>query len=226
AHYLHQRGVRAEVPVGICLDRSIQAVVSILAILKAGGAYVPLDPRHPPARLGFMLSDTRTPLVLSDRELAGRLPDPGRPLLLDSVREEIAAQPAENPVSRASPLSLSYVMYTSGSTGAPKGVGVPHPAVLRLVKETDYTQLAPGDSVLQFAPLGFDASTFEIWGSLLNGARLVVFPSHTPDLAELGEAIRAQRITVLWLTAGLFHQMVEEQPDALHGLRQLLAGGD
>src|SRR4030095_4913979 len=126
----------------------------------------------------------------------------------------------------ASPENLAYVMYTSGSTGKPKGVAVTHRSVLRLVKETNYAQFGPDEVFLQFAPLSFDASTFEIWGSLLNGGRLVVMSPELESLTKLGDAIKRHGVTTLWLTAGLFHQMVETELDSLRGVRQLLAGGE
>src|SRR5262249_7883027 len=132
----------------------------------------------------------------------------------------------ENPIHAACADNLAYVMYTSGSTGQPKGVGVPHRAVARLVKETTYVELTANDVFLLLAPTSFDASTFEIWGCLLNGGRLVVMPSPTPSLEELGHALRHYHVTTLWLTAGLFHLVVDERLEDLKGVRQLLAGGD
>lgn len=117
-------------------------------------------------------------------------------------------------------------MYTSGSTGTPKGVSVIHRGVVRLVKETNYAQLTAEEIILQLAPISFDASTFEIWGCLLNGGQLVICPPHTPSLEELGQIIQQYQVTTLWLTAGLFHLIVDEKIDALKSLRQLLAGGD
>src|SRR5205085_7075195 len=122
--------------------------------------------------------------------------------------------------------NLAYAMYTSGSTGAPKAVAVPHRAVIRLVRKPNFCELRAEDIFLQLAPMSFDASTFEIWGALLNGARLVLFPPHLPTLEELGRTIEDQKITILWLTAGLFHQLVDYQPSRLAGLRFLLAGGE
>jgi amino acid adenylation domain-containing protein len=121
---------------------------------------------------------------------------------------------------------LAYVMYTSGSTGLPKGVAVPHRAVLRLVRQSWWAALGPDEVFLQLAPASFDAATLEIWAPLLNGGRLVVFPSHAPSLEELGEVVARRGVTTLWLTAGLFHQMVEGHLRGLAPLRQLLAGGD
>ena len=122
--------------------------------------------------------------------------------------------------------NLAYVCFTSGSSGQPKGVSIPHRAIVRLVKNTTYVSLSTSDVFLQCAPPSFDASTFEIWGCLLNGGRLVVLSSEKLSLAHLGSAIRKNNVSVLWLTAGLFHQMVDHELDSLTGVRQLLAGGD
>ena len=122
---------------------------------------------------------------------------------------------------------MAYVSFTSGTTGRPKGVCIPHRGVLRLVREPDYVQVTPDDVFLQFAPLAFDASTFEIWGALLNGARLALCPAGKPSLPELASFIEHEGVTILWLTAGLFHQMVDANLlGHLRGVRQLLAGGD
>ena len=121
---------------------------------------------------------------------------------------------------------LAYVMYTSGSTGTPKGVAIPHRGVVRLVKDTNYASFSPDETFLQLAPISFDASTFEIWGALLNGGKLVVMPPAPPSLEDIGNAIRQHGVTTLWLTSGLFNAMVDERLHDLRPLRQLLAGGD
>jgi len=117
-------------------------------------------------------------------------------------------------------------MYTSGSTGRPKGVVVPHRAVLRLVIDNDFAELGPEETILQLAPLSFDASTFEIWGALLNGGRLAVVSDPYPSLEKIASEIARHKVTTLWLTAGLFHLMVDHQLEGLRPLKQLLAGGD
>jgi amino acid adenylation domain-containing protein len=227
AHYLRKQGVGPEVLVGICVERSLEMVIGILGILKAGGAYVPLDPTYPRERLEFMIKDTRTPVIVSQRHLLNVLPEhTGNVICLDSDLKIIIEEGKENPVSRGTADSLSYVMYTSGSTGRPKGVCVSHRGVVRLVKETNYVKLTPEEVFLQLASISFDASTFEIWGSMLNGAKLVIMTPGTPSLQELRQAVQKHQITTLWLTAGLFHLMVDEQSDAFRHVRQLLAGGD
>ncbi len=227
AHWLQAQGVGLETGVGLCLERSLEMVGAILGILKAGGFYLPLDPTYPAERLAFMAADVRTPLILTQQQLSARLPAGDyRIICLDTAWPAIASQNQANPLNRASAENLAYVMYTSGSTGRPKGVGVSHHNVVRLVKQTHYANLTAAEVFLQFAPISFDASTLELWGPLLNGGRLVIFPAYTPSLAELSQVLRQQQITTLWLTAGLFQQMVDAHLDSLTPIRQLLAGGD
>ncbi|CBN58601.1 MULTISPECIES: non-ribosomal peptide synthetase [Kamptonema] len=226
AHHLRNLGVGPEVLVGICVERSLEMIVGILGILKAGGAYVPLDPTYPKERLAFMLEDASVPVLLTQTRLVESLPHQARVVCLDADWEVIERQSEENPSPQVIHDNLAYVMYTSGSTGIPKGVSVIHQGVVRLVKDTNYVNLSAEEVFLQLAPISFDASTLEIWGSLLNGGRLVIMPPHTPSLQELGEAIWGYQITTLWLTAGLFHIMVDEHLEDLKQVRQLLAGGD
>ncbi|HKR13656.1 MAG TPA: condensation domain-containing protein, partial [Pyrinomonadaceae bacterium] len=227
AHYLRQHGVGPEVLVGVMLERSVELAVSLIAILKAGGAYVPLDAEYPAERLAFMIEDARLQFLLTTEKFATVLPQTEAQVIrLDRDKEVIASQSEENTRVDLDPDNVAYVMYTSGSTGTPKGVSVPHRAVIRLVKETDYIGFAEDEVFLQLAPVSFDASTLELWGSLLNGARLVIMPPQIPSLEGLGTAIRHYGVTTLWLTAGLFHLMVDERLEDLTGLRHLLAGGD
>ncbi|MGZ6550796.1 MAG: non-ribosomal peptide synthetase, partial [Tumebacillaceae bacterium] len=226
-HSLRKQGVDVGVQVGICMERSLEMIVGMLAILKAGGTYVPLDPAYPQERLTFMLEDAQVAVLVTEQHLMNALPEHGaRVILLDSDREAIAQENTENPDVVVDTETLAYVIFTSGSTGRPKGVCVPHRAVARLVKNTDYVRFTAEEVFLQFAPISFDASIFEIFGSLLNGAKLVVFPAGKASLEEIGDVIQRHGVTTLWLTAGLFHQMVEGNLAGLQGVRQLLAGGD
>jgi amino acid adenylation domain-containing protein len=229
ARYLRQHhSVGPEVRVGLPMERSVEMVVGVLGIVKAGGAYVPLDPNAPPGRLAFMLEDAGIALVLTQEASREHLPAEwsGPVIALDTQWPTIAQTPATDLVSGATVENLAYIMYTSGSTGVPKGTSICQRSVMRLVKNTNYLEVGPADTFLQFAPLAFDASTLEIWGSLLNGAKLVVFSPHQPSLEELGRCLREHEVSTLWLTAALFHQMVDSQPEALHGVRQLFSGGD
>ncbi|HEU4323406.1 MAG TPA: amino acid adenylation domain-containing protein [Roseiflexaceae bacterium] len=230
AHLLITHGVGRDVPVAIHMERSPELIVALLATLKAGGLYVPLEPSYPARRLSFMLADAAPAVLLTDTPERARAfvgeDQNVRLLHLAALDEALAQQPETAPALRLDADNLAYLIYTSGSTGLPKGAAVPHRAIVRLVQNTNYVELGPDEVFLQFAPVAFDASTLEIWGSLLNGAQLVIFPPHVPALDELAQTLRDERISTLWLTASLFHQMAQEQPDALAGVRQLLAGGD
>ncbi|HSE16102.1 MAG TPA: amino acid adenylation domain-containing protein, partial [Pyrinomonadaceae bacterium] len=226
-HYLRELGVGPEVCVGLCVERSLEMIVGMLGILKAGGAYVPLDASYPTERLAYMLADAGVAVMLTQQALRDALQmHGGKVVSLDGEWDEIEKRSEENLESEAGGENLAYVMYTSGSTGEPKGVSIVQRGVVRLVKETDYAEFGPAETFVQMAPLTFDASTFEIWGSLLNGGRLVVLEPGAPTLKELGEALRHYGVSTLWLTAGLFHLLVDERPEELRGLKQLLAGGD
>ncbi|HEV3316175.1 MAG TPA: amino acid adenylation domain-containing protein [Candidatus Angelobacter sp.] len=228
AHYLKKQGVGSEVRVGLCMERSLEMIVALLGILKAGGAYVALDTGSPEERLTLMLGECRVRVALTQYHLRELLPEsPSVQLLcVDAEWESIAGESNENLGMEVSGEQLGYVSYTSGSTGRPKGVSVPHRAVVRLVKGNNYAGLGAEEVMLQFAPLAFDASTLEIWGSLLNGGRLAVMGPGPRSTEEIGQALVDYGVTTLWLTAGLFQVMVDEQLERLKQVRQVLAGGD
>jgi amino acid adenylation domain-containing protein len=216
-------GVRQGVAVAIAAPRGMEAVVAMLGVLCAGGAYVPVDPDHPDAVLRQIYAECAVALTLcagDAQAIAARVPGPV--LSIDAASSPAAAFPAPAP----GPDDLAYVMYTSGSTGQPKGVLVPHRGILRLVVDCDYARLGPQEVVLQAAPLSFDAATFEIFGALLNGGTLALVDTAQPSLRDIAGVIARCRVTTAWFTAGLFNLMVEQQLDALRPLRQILAGGD
>ncbi|PSB30557.1 non-ribosomal peptide synthetase [Chlorogloea sp. CCALA 695] len=226
-HYLQKLNVGLEVPVAICLERSLEMVIGILAILKAGGAYVPIDPAYPQERLTAILAEVHAPVFLTQKRLLTKLaPINTKVVCLDADWQNIHLESEKNLLVAVTPDNLAYIMYTSGSTGTPKGVSVLHKGVVRLVKATNYAQLNAQEVFLQAAPISFDAATFEIWGCLLNGAKLVLFPNDTASLLKLGQVIRQHQITTLWLTASLFHLIVDEQLEDLQTVKQILAGGD
>jgi aspartate racemase len=214
--------------VGLCLERSMEMIVGLLAILKTGAAYLPLDPANPRARNAVMLADAQAGLVLTRDNLRGTIPATREQILcIDKPDWPASVEKVPNLAGRGpNATGIAYVLYTSGSTGRPKGVAVPHRGIARLVRNTDYIQITADDIVLQLAPLSFDASTFEIWGALLNGAKLVIHPPHMPSLEELGRVVQREKVTILWLTSGWFNQMVDGQLPSLQGLRFLLAGGE
>jgi amino acid adenylation domain-containing protein len=226
AHYLQDRGVGQGSAVGVMLSRSTDLVVALLAVLKAGGAYVPFEVDYPTERLRFMLHDAGVQLLITEGSRLDQVPQGLAGICLDRDRQEIARRSDTNPPGKVNSEDLAYVMYTSGSMGQPKGIFVEHRSVVRLVRNTNYVKLDADEVLLQFAPVSFDASTFEIWGALLNGARLVIAAGERSSLMELSRVLQEKRVTTLWLTAGLFHLMVDEHIDGLKGVKQLLAGGD
>lgn len=212
---LVESGVRPGDRVAVCLERSPQLVVALLGVLKAGAAYVPIDQEDPESRVSMMLADADVSLVIG-RFFAGyttlKVPPPG------------ARSTVELPA--VAPQDLAYLMYTSGSTGRPKSVMVEHRNITNLVTAPNYVDITPDDRLLQLAPVAFDAATFEIWGALLNGARVVLAPPGVVQAEELGDLLRSNEISVLWLTAALFHRQIDVDVDAFKGLHTVMTGGD
>jgi len=226
---LRERGVGRGDRVGIYAQRSVGAIASMLGILKAGAVYVPFDPAYPSKLLKFVFEDCAPKLMLVEPSLetAGSAFWNGEVLAIDAALPDLAPDLApHHPAASMSREDPAYIMYTSGSTGHPKGVLVPHRGVVRLVIDNPFVHMGVDEVHLQLAPLAFDASTFEIWGALLNGGTLAVLTAPYPSLDDIASAISRHGVTTLWLTAGLFHLMVDQRLQALKPLRQLIAGGD
>jgi natural product biosynthesis luciferase-like monooxygenase protein/amino acid adenylation domain-containing protein len=226
ARRLRNLGVGPGALVGVCTERSAEMVVGMLGVLKAGGAYVPLDPSHPQERLAFMLDDAQAHVLLTQSSLAEQFNEYwGYTICLDAEMGE--AEAAEEGLPAVGAENLAYVIYTSGSTGQPKGVAVPHRAVHNLVRGTNYITLEESDVVAQVSNSSFDAATFEIWGALLAGARLVIIEKDVALAAHaLAAQLKAHGVTTLFLTTALFNHMARELPAAFRGLRHLLFGGE
>jgi amino acid adenylation domain-containing protein len=227
AHHLRSLGVKPDTLVAICLERSLEMLVGILGILKSGGAYVPLDPNYPVERLAYMLEDIAASVLVTQVRLKHKLPQhQAKVVLLDEDLPVIAQRPDSNLLNCTRSRNLAYCMFTSGSTGKPKAIATEHRSVVRLVKRANYARLVEEEVFLQLAPLSFDASTLEIWGSLLNGARLAVLSPTKQSLDDIAWAIEHHCVSTLWLTAALFERICKTHLQALRGVGQLLAGGD
>ncbi len=229
AHRLVRAGVGPDMPVGVFVERSLDVLIALLGILKAGGAYLPLDPKYPRERLELMLAGSGAKVLVAEAAWAERLSFGGEVVspAEGAVNADGARAAEGNPVNGARESSLAYVMFTSGSTGRPKGVAVTHKSVVRLVVNTNYVKLVPSDRVAHASNLSFDASTFEIWGALLNGARVVVVPQETLLSPEaLSTGLRREGITVMFITTALLHQIASARAEAFRGLRCLVFGGE
>ncbi|HKT29291.1 non-ribosomal peptide synthetase, partial [Dyella sp.] len=215
-------GVKVGAPVALLLERSPEALIAVLGILKAGAAYLPLDPSYPAERLAFVINDAQAALIIAGADVPAM---PGIALPVVSIASlECDASEYRPPAIDAS--ALAYVMYTSGSTGTPKGVEITHRSIIRLVRGVTYVDLDNQPRLLHAAPLGFDASTLEIWGALLNGGTCIVHHERIPTGCGLEDTIERHGARIAWLTAALFNAIVDENAQKLRGLQQLLIGGE
>ncbi|MFG2633287.1 amino acid adenylation domain-containing protein [Streptomyces sp. NPDC048362] len=227
AHAIRTAGARHGERVGLRTGRTADLVVGALGILKAGCAYLPLETGHPARRTEWLLADASVRVLVASPEVPVDFAFDGTVL---HPTEHLPAPPTEHHRAHAAPASaadLAYICYTSGTTGQPKGVEVTHRNVVRLVKGTDYVRFGPDLRVLPTGSIAFDASTFELWGPLLNGGSVHLADSDVIlDARALGRELAAHDITTLWLTSPLFNQLVEQDATAFRGLRELLVGGD
>ncbi|QUQ65089.1 non-ribosomal peptide synthetase [Kutzneria sp. CA-103260] len=217
AHRLIELGVEPDQPVALLVERSPELVVAELAVLKAGGAYLPLDARAPQDRLRLLAADAS--VVITDEKWRS---------VADSVHSGPIATVSEgtddtSPDRLVHPANLAYVMFTSGSTGVPKGVAVTHRDIVGLAADRSFRQ--GHRTVLLHSPQAFDASTYEVWVPLLNGGRVIVAPAGAVDALVIRWAI-GQGVTGMWLTAGLFRLIAQEDPDCFAGLAEVWTGGD
>ena len=209
--------------VGLCADRSFGMITAMLATLRCGACFVPFDPSYPAERLQFMFNDAHVKLLLTQLHLRDALPPHEVEVILldgDMTPTTGISKP------KGAPTDPAYIMYTSGSTGTPKGVVVPHRAIVRLVRDQNFLSFGPDNVFLQLSNTSFDASTLEIWGALLNGARLVLQPQQKPTLVEITNTIREHGVTTVWFTTGLFNLLVDGHLEQLQGVKQIFTGGD
>lgn len=227
ARYLIRLGLKREEGVAVCMPRNAEMVLAWLAILKAGGVYIPLDETYPAERLNFMLKDSKARMLIALGEKPTVLPEKVTLIDLHSSWEEILKEGSANLDIDMGGEGLAYIMYTSGSTGEPKGIGIPHRAINRLVVNSDYKTIEVGERVAQASNASFDAATFEVWGALVNGGVVVgVQKDELLDVEQLTKRIRAGDIQVLFLTTALFNQIAAVKPEAFSGLNCLLFGGE
>lgn len=233
ARLLRSFGIGPEVTVGICIERSIDMVVGLLGVLKAGGAYLPLDSKYPRERLAYMLADCQTPIVLTQRHLLDNMPEyNGRLICLDGDWSTIAQPKVENLKSNVTTDNLAYIIYTSGSTGKPKGVMIEHRALVNLTEAVsrEYS-IIPGDRILQFASISFDASAEEVYPCLTRGATLVLRTEEMLSSAEtFVQGCRDFGVTVLDLPTAYWH-LLSDELDAVdlkfpESLRLIIIGGE
>lgn len=224
---LRDHGVTRGDAVGVCVDRSPERIIALVAILKCGAAYLPFDASWPDERLRGILHDAGCGVLVSDQPgvMAERIPHsrvlPTRPAGPADVLDGNA-----NPVTKIGPDDIAYINFTSGSTGKPKGVPVRHRSIARLVYNARYARLDEQTTLLHLAPVSFDAATFEIWGALLHGGTCVLYPSNFVRFSELRQVLDAHQVTVIFLTTALFNTIVDEAPDTLNGVNTILTGGE
>jgi amino acid adenylation domain-containing protein len=224
AQHLQQSGVRAGDNVGMVFERSMAAIVAMLGILKAGAAYVPVPTDFPTERVANMFDQAGVTRVLTTGALAHLVPPNRVAVLIDGPEDNSDRAPWK--AAAIDGESLAYLMYTSGSTGVPKGIEISHRGILRLVVDVDYIDFAPGRAMLHTAPLAFDASTLEIWGPLLNGGQCVVHDERVPTGAGLASNIARHGVHTVWLTTSLFKAVIDDDPQHLAGAAHLFTGGE
>jgi amino acid adenylation domain-containing protein len=222
AHVLCRHGVGPDVPVAISMDRSCELIVGLLAILKAGGLYLPVDASYPASRKRAMAEGCRLWLVEAGSA------SPGGPVpILHYDDPAIATAPSTPPDVTVNAENLAYINFTSGSTGEPRGIAIAHRGVLRLLCQTNYLDIRDDDVFSNLSITSFDATTFEIWGALIHGARIVVIPRDVAlNSVRLANLLHEQNVTVMFLTTALFNQVVDEVPNAFARMRTLLVGGE
>jgi len=227
AKRLRSLGAHRGMRIGIWAKRSVELVTGILGILKVGGTYVPLDPTDPAPRLEFIIRDTGLRVIAGSGRNRQQLPACDAAFV--DLEGELPAAGSDNdcPTDLAgSADDVAYVMYTSGSTGQPKGVEIPHRGVVRLVCGTDYVPFGADQVFLLLAPPTFDASTFELWAPLLHGATLIIHAEPTVELRQLQQTIDRHGVTCLWLTSALFNAIIDQDPNILSRVKYLLTGGE
>jgi len=229
AAYLQRQGVRPGDAVGVVASRYPDTIAAMIAILDIGAHYVPLDPAYPALRLRLLCEDARVRQIISAMPLGDLQRFPATVHTISGV-DFAQAGASSGPMADECQIAEdtpAYIMFTSGSTGEPKGVVVPHRAIVRLVDQPNFMQLDSSRAFLSLAPLGFDASTLEIWGPLLNGGKCVLYPDQQlPTASGLKAVINQTGVNSMWLTASLFNSILDQDARSLAGIDELLLGGE
>jgi amino acid adenylation domain-containing protein len=228
AQRLQKLGLKPGEVVGVMMERSNEMAVAMLGILKAGGGYLPLDPSYPQERLAFMINDSGARFLIAQPETAAVVTKhSAETIVLDGTFTAIARESKENLAHTPDALDLANLIYTSGSTGTPKGVKIPHRGIVRLVRDTDYMEIAPTDVVTQTSSISFDAATWEIWTALVNGAHLVgISKDELINPAAFREKIKEKKVTIVFVTTALFNQLASEAAGVFEGLKYVFFGGE
>ncbi|MED1217917.1 lichenysin non-ribosomal peptide synthetase LicA, partial [Bacillus paralicheniformis] len=228
ARRLRERGVQPGTTAAILTARSAEMVIGILAVLKAGAAYVPIDPDHPEKRVQHFFEDSGAAVLLTQKAMKplAEAAEVGDDILF-LEDEHLYLGDASDLRLPISPEAMANLTYTSGTTGTPKGNMVSHRNILRTVKNTNYLDVMTSDIVLSISNYVFDAFMFDVFGSLLNGAKLVIAPKDTIlDMSRLAHVLEKEKVTVLMITTALFNLLTDMRPDSLKGLRRVLFGGE
>jgi len=225
ARVLRKKGVEKSRIIGMMVERSPEMIIGIMGVLKAGGAYLPIDPEYPEERVSYILEDSGTGILITHKHLAAAITFTGD--IIDVDDSELYQGDATNLTKENTSQDLAYVIYTSGSTGKPKGNLTMHHNVVRVVKNTNYIEIIEKDVLLQLSNYAFDGSVFDIYGALLNGAKLVlVDKASILDMNRLAKVIEQEKVTVFFITTALFNTLVDVNMECLKNVRKVLFGGE
>nr|AHJ59492.1 nonribosomal peptide synthase subunit [Bacillus pumilus] len=228
AHYLREHGFERGMKAALFFERSNEMVLSVLAVLKSGGVYVPIDPDFPDERVKHFLTDSGAQFLLTHQVLRQRsVLASFEGTIIETEDQAIDQQSDSNIKIRLSPEDLANLTYTSGTTGKPKGNMVTHRNILRTVRQSNYLAIHQEDTVMSLSNYVFDAFMFDVFGALLNGAKLIVLPKdHILNMNELSGAIEKEKVSILMITTALFHLLIDMKKDSLKNIRKVLFGGE